>query len=71
MVTSLPTPSQENLPNKIMKAEKMQWPYLKLELKDCFSCPGLVFCFHMKLKIILSISVNSCVGILIVIALNL
>jgi hypothetical protein len=37
-------------------------------VQDCFSYP-VFFCFYMKLKSVLSISVKSCVGILMGIAL--
>ena len=39
--------------------------------QNCFSDPGGFLCFHMKLKIVLSISVKNCIGILMGIALNL
>ena len=39
-------------------------------VKSCFGYPGFLF-FHIKLSIVLSMSVKNCVGILMGIALNL
>ena len=41
-----------------------------LWFRNFFCCPGFLF-FHMKLIIVLSSSVKNCVGILIMITLNM